>query len=309
MAERSATDDRTNPRPTRLDAAERSVLDRQTNPKPAARMGMPERSATDDRTKPAPAARTGVAERSVANNQMNPRPAARSGVAEPSASDDRTNPKPGAIPRTHDATRDRGAIRRGRMRQTERTREPAAATAAAAPARLHYDDAYISGILQRVRTIAAVGMSANDMRPSYFAMLYLQQKGYRMIPVNPRYAGQQILGETVVASLDDLPAPPDMVQVFRKAEEAPAVVDEAIRAGAKVVWLQLGIRSEEAAAKARAAGLDVVMDRCPKIEYGRLFGEIGWAGVNRRVISAKKGQALQLSHKKGGLAGRPTARG
>ncbi len=89
------------------------------------------------------------------------------------------------------------------------------------------------------------------MRPSYFAMLYLQQKGYRMIPVNPRYAGQQILGETVVASLDDLPAPPDMVQVFRKADEAPAVVDEAIRAGAKVVWLQLGIRSDEAAAKAR----------------------------------------------------------
>jgi predicted CoA-binding protein len=178
----------------------------------------------------------------------------------------------------------------------------------AAAARLHYDDAYIKGILERVRTIAAVGMSANDMRPSYFAMLYLQQKGYRMIPVNPRYAGHEILGETVVASLGDLPAPPDMVQIFRRAEEAPAVVDEAIRAGAKVVWLQLGIRSDEAAARARAAGLDVVMDRCPKIEYGRLFGEIGWAGVNRRVISAKKGQALQLSHRKGGLARRPGAR-
>jgi predicted CoA-binding protein len=175
----------------------------------------------------------------------------------------------------------------------------------AAPARLRYDDAYIKGILQRVKTIAAVGMSANDMRPSYFAMLYLQQKGYRMIPVNPRYAGQEILGETVVAALGDLPVPPDMVQIFRKAEEAPAVVDEAIRAGAKVVWLQLGIRSDEAAGRARAAGLDVVMDRCPKIEYGRLFGEIGWAGVNRRVISAKKGQALQLSRKQGGLARRP----
>jgi len=178
----------------------------------------------------------------------------------------------------------------------------------AAAARLHYDDAYIKGILERVRTIAAVGMSANDMRPSYFAMLYLQQKGYRMIPVNPRYAGQKILGETVIASLDELPAPPDMVQIFRKSEEAPAAVDEAIRAGARVIWLQLGIRSDEAAARARAAGLDVVMDRCPKIEYGRLFGEIGWAGVNRRVISAKKGQALQLSHKKGGLARRPGAR-
>jgi uncharacterized protein len=180
-----------------------------------------------------------------------------------------------------------------------------AETAAASPGRLHYDDAYIKGILQRVKTIAAVGMSANDMRPSYFAMLYLQQKGYRMIPVNPRYAGQQILGETVVASLGDLPVPPDMVQIFRKAEEAPAVVDDAIRAGAKVVWLQLGIRSDAAAARARAAGLDVVMDRCPKIEYGRLFGEIGWAGVNRRVISARKSQAVQLSHKKGGLARRP----
>ena len=177
--------------------------------------------------------------------------------------------------------------------------------APAVPARLRYDDAYIKGILQRVKTIAAVGMSANDMRPSYFAMLYLQQKGYRMIPVNPRYAGQKILGETVVASLAELPAPPDMVQIFRKAEEAPAVVDEAIRAGAKVVWLQLGIQSAAAAEKARAAGLDVVMDRCPKIEYGRLFGEIGWAGVNRRVISAKKGQALQLSHARGGLARRP----
>jgi predicted CoA-binding protein len=178
----------------------------------------------------------------------------------------------------------------------------------APPGRPTYDDAYIKGILERVRTIAAVGMSANDMRPSYFAMLYLQQKGYRMIPVNPRYAGQKILGETVVASLDDLPAPPDMVQIFRRAEEAPAVVEEAIEAGAKVVWLQLGIRSEEAAERARAAGLDVVMDRCPKIEYGRLFGEIGWAGVNRRVISARKGQAVQLSHKKGGLARRPAPR-
>jgi predicted CoA-binding protein len=142
----------------------------------------------------------------------------------------------------------------------------------AAAARLHYDDAYIKGILERVRTIAAVGMSANDMRPSYFAMLYLQQKGYRMIPVNPRYAGQKILGETVVASLADLPAPPDMVQIFRKAEEAPAVVDEAIRAGAKVVWLQLGIRSDEARAIAEQAGLAYVEDACLKVEHARLLG-------------------------------------
>ena len=161
--------------------------------------------------------------------------------------------------------------------------------------KLSYADAFLRDILGRVKTIAAVGMSANDMRPSYFAMLYLQSKGYRVIPINPRYAGQKILGETVLASLDELASPPDMVQVFRKSEDAPAVVEDAIRSGAKVLWLQLGVRHDAAAARARAAGLDVVQDRCPKIEYGRLFGEIGWAGVNRRVISARKGQALQLS--------------
>ena len=164
-----------------------------------------------------------------------------------------------------------------------------------------HDDAAMRRILGQVKTIAAVGMSANDMRPSYFAMLYLQQKGFRMIPINPRYAGQEILGERVLASVDDLAEPPDMVQMFRRAEEAPAIVEDAIRIGAKVFWMQLGVRHEEAAERARAAGLEVVMNRCPKIEYGRLFGEIGWAGVNRRVISAKKGQAIQLSRPKGGL--------
>jgi predicted CoA-binding protein len=164
-------------------------------------------------------------------------------------------------------------------------------------------------VLKRVRTIAAVGMSANDMRPSYFAMLYLQTKGYRVIPINPRYAGETILGETVLASLDDLAEPPDMVQIFRRSKDAPPIVEDAIRIGAKVLWMQLGVRHDEAGARARAAGLDVVMDRCPKIEYGRLFGEIGWAGVNRRVISSKKGQAVQLSRPKGGLARRSTVRG
>ena len=173
---------------------------------------------------------------------------------------------------------------------------------------LRYDDAYIRAILKRVKTIAAVGISANDMRPSYFAMLYLQSKGYRVIPVNPRYAGQQILGETVRATLDDLPEPPDMVQVFRRSADAPPVVEDAIRVGAKVLWLQLGVRHDAAAEKARAAGLDVVQDRCPKIEYGRLFGEIGWAGVNRRVISSRKGQAVQLSRIKGGFGRRPASR-
>jgi predicted CoA-binding protein len=171
--------------------------------------------------------------------------------------------------------------------------------------KLSYDDSYLRDILKGVRTIAAVGMSANDMRPSYFAMLYLQTKGYRVIPINPRYAGRQILGETVLASLDDLESPPDMVQIFRKSADAPPVVDDAIRIGAKVLWLQLGVRHDEAAAKAAAAGLRVVQDRCPKIEYGRLFGEIGWAGVNRRVISAKKGQAVQLSRSKPGFGRKP----
>ena len=178
----------------------------------------------------------------------------------------------------------------------------------ALPPRLAYDDAYIRGILERVKTIAAVGMSADDMRPSYFAMLYLQTKGYRVIPINPRYAGRQILGETVLASLDDLQQPPDMVQIFRRSADVPPVVDAAIRSGAKVLWLQLGVRHDEAAASAAAAGLLVVQDRCPKIEYGRLFGEIGWAGVNRRVISSKKGQALQLSRSKGAFGRRPASR-
>ncbi|MEZ5930474.1 MAG: CoA-binding protein [Alphaproteobacteria bacterium] len=166
---------------------------------------------------------------------------------------------------------------------------------------LHYDDRFIRDILRRVKTIAAVGLSANDMRPSYFSALYLRNKGYRVIPVNPRYAGQDILGERAVASLDDLDQPPDMVQVFRRSEEVPGVVEDAIRAGAGVIWMQLGVRHDEAAKRAEEAGLAVVMDRCPKIEYGRLFGEIGWIGVNKRTISSKRGQAVQLKRPKGGL--------
>ena len=193
--------------------------------------------------------------------------------------------------------------------RTKPRRVDAASETSPKPAQpLRYDDAYIRRILHQVRTIAAVGMSANDMRPSYFAMLYLQNKGYRVIPINPRYAGKEILGEVVLGSLDDLPAPPEMVQIFRKPADAPAVVDDAIRIGAKVVWLQLGIRSDQAADKARAAGLEVVMDRCPKIEYGRLFGEIGWAGVNRRLVSARKGEAMQLSRPKGPFGRRPAGR-
>ena len=164
-----------------------------------------------------------------------------------------------------------------------------------------YSDEHLRGILSRVRTIAMVGASTNEMRPSYFAMLYLQGKGFRVLPVNPRSAGQTLLGETVHPDLASLPIVPDMVDIFRKSEDVPPIVDEAIRIGAKVVWMQLGVRHDEAAAKAERAGLTVVMDRCPKIEYGRLFGEIGWLGVNRGMLSAKKGEAIQLRTKKGGL--------
>ncbi len=166
---------------------------------------------------------------------------------------------------------------------------------------LNYDDSYIRSILTRVKRIAMVGASANDMRPSYFAMLYLQNKGYAIDPINPRSAGETILGRTVYASLDDLPEPPDMVDVFRKSADVPPIADAAIRSGAKVLWLQLGVRHDEAAARAAAAGLDVVQNRCPKIEHGRLFGEIGWLGVNRGTISGRKGEALQLKTRKGRL--------
>ena len=171
----------------------------------------------------------------------------------------------------------------------------------AAPAPLHYADADIRRILSTVKRIAMVGVSANDMRPSYFAMLYLQNKGYAIDPINPRYAGETILGRRVHAGLDELPEPPDMVQVFRRSADVPPIADAAIAKGAKVLWLQLGVRHDEAAARAEAAGLDVVMDRCPKIEHGRLFGEIGWLGVNRGVISGRRGEAMQLKNNKGRL--------
>jgi predicted CoA-binding protein len=160
---------------------------------------------------------------------------------------------------------------------------------------LRYDDGMLRSILKDVKTIAMVGASMNEMRPSYFAMLYLQGKGFRILPINPRYAGQTLLGELVYPDLASLPVVPDMVDVFRKPEDVPPIADEAIYVGAKVLWMQLGVRHDEAAAKAEAAGLQVVMNRCPKIEYGRLFGEIGWLGVNRGMISSKRGQAMQLS--------------
>jgi len=151
-----------------------------------------------------------------------------------------------------------------------------------------YSEDYIRGILRQVNVIAMVGASPNWNRPSYFAMKYLQAKGYRVIPVNPREAGNEILGEKVYGALTDIPVPVDMVDCFRNSDAIPPIADEAIKIGAKVLWMQLGVRSDAAAATAEAAGLKVVMNRCPKIEYGRLSLEIGWMGVNTRVISAKK---------------------
>lgn len=151
-----------------------------------------------------------------------------------------------------------------------------------------YTDDYLRGILHRVRTIAMVGASPNWNRPSYFAMKYLQHKDYRVIPVNPSAAGQTILGEQVYASLKDIPEPIDMVDVFRNSAAAGPITDDAIAIGAKVVWMQLGVRNDEACRRAEAAGLTVVMNRCPKIEYGRLHGELSWSGINSGIISAKR---------------------
>jgi len=151
-----------------------------------------------------------------------------------------------------------------------------------------YSDAYIGDILARSRTIAMVGASANPSRPSYFAMKYLKQKGFRVIPVNPGQAGKEILGEKVYASLDAIGEKVDIVDIFRASDSALDVTRDAIKIGAKVVWMQLGVRNVEAARLAEEAGLQVVMNRCPKIEYGRLSGELGWAGVNSRRLSAKR---------------------
>ena len=151
-----------------------------------------------------------------------------------------------------------------------------------------YTDAYIRSILSKTKTIAMVGASDNWNRPSFFAMKYLQAKKFRVIPVNPRAQGQEILGETVYGALKDVPEPVDMVDIFRNSQVAGQVTDDAIDAGAKIVWMQLGVRNDEAAKRAEAAGLEVVMNRCPKIEYSRLYGELSWGGFNSGVISSKR---------------------
>lgn len=156
----------------------------------------------------------------------------------------------------------------------------------------HYTDDFIKSILRSTKVIAMVGASGNEMRPSYFAMKYLLAKGFVIHPINPGMAGKEILGQKVYASLKDVPAPVDMVDIFRTADVAPEIVREALvekdRLGIRTIWMQLGVVSEEAARLATDAGLNVVMDRCPKIEWGRLSGEIGWMGVSRNVIDNRK---------------------
>ncbi|MFZ0609464.1 MAG: CoA-binding protein [Xanthobacteraceae bacterium] len=153
-----------------------------------------------------------------------------------------------------------------------------------------YPDSYIRGILNTVKTIAMVGASAKENRPSYFAFKYLLERGYRMIPVNPGQAGHTMLGQMIYARLADIPEPIDMVDIFRASQYAPTIVQEALelKQRPQVIWMQLGIRNDEAAALAEANGMKVVMNRCPKIEYGRLSSEIAWMGVNTRTLSSRK---------------------
>ncbi|MEM8551118.1 MAG: CoA-binding protein [Pseudomonadota bacterium] len=155
---------------------------------------------------------------------------------------------------------------------------------------LSYTDAEIGGVLNNVRTIAMVGASANAVRPSYFVLTYLIAKGFVVYPINPGRAGGEIAGRPCFGSLAEVPEPIDMVDVFRAADAVPGVVEEVLTLSPlpKVLWLQLGIRNDAAAAKAEAAGLKVIQNRCPKIEYGRLSGEISWAGVNTGRVSAKR---------------------
>jgi predicted CoA-binding protein len=159
----------------------------------------------------------------------------------------------------------------------------------------HYPDELLHRLLAATRTIAMVGASDNPVRPSYFVLKYLVSRGYRVFPVNPACAGRVILDIPVVASLADVPAPIDMVDIFRRGEAAEGIVTEALALvpRPKIIWMQLGVRSPTAAALAETEGLTVIMDRCPKIEYGRLSGEIGWSGVNSRVLSAKRPQMAQ----------------
>src|ERR1700754_4251202 len=176
-----------------------------------------------------------------------------------------------------------------------------------------YNDDYIRSILNTVKTIAMVGASPVNVRPSYFAFKYLVQRGYDMIPINPGHVGKSLLGKPFVASLAEIGRPVDMIDIFRNSSHIMPVVDEALRLEPlpKVIWMQLGARDDAAAAKAEAAGMKVVMNRCPKIEYGRLSSEISWMGVNSRTLSSKRApmptRGMQLSLNRLSLGGGATS--
>jgi predicted CoA-binding protein len=160
---------------------------------------------------------------------------------------------------------------------------------------LYYPEWLIRRILRDTNIIAMVGASSNWNRPSYFAMKYLQSKGYRIIPVNPTISGTKLLGENVYANLKDIPEKIDMVDIFQKSERVPEIVDDAITIGAKIVWMQLTVRHDLAAEKAEKSGLTVIMDRCPKIEFGRFSGELGWNGINTRLITSRRSKEIRTN--------------
>jgi uncharacterized protein len=179
----------------------------------------------------------------------------------------------------------------------------------------NYDDGYIRGILNTVKTIAMVGASAKDNRPSYFAFKYLAERGYSMIPINPGLAGKELLGRKIYGRLSEVGEPIDMVDIFRASNYALPIVQEALALSPKprVIWMQLTVRNDEAAALAEANGMKVVMNRCPKIEYGRLSSEIGWLGINSRTLTAKRAQlsgkgVQRMSLNRATLAGGSMAR-
>jgi hypothetical protein len=171
-----------------------------------------------------------------------------------------------------------------------------------------YPDSYIRGILNTVKTIAMVGFSPKENRPSFFVFKYLIERGYRVIPVNPGQAGKQVLGQKIYAKLADIPEPIDMVDIFRGSDYALGIVREALALTPKpqVIWMQLTVRNDEAAQLAEDAGLKVVMNRCPKIEYGRLSSEISWIGVNSRTLSSKRAQTFGTGVQRMGLGGQKT---
>jgi predicted CoA-binding protein len=152
-----------------------------------------------------------------------------------------------------------------------------------------YPDAFLKDILNRTKVVAVVGVSTNPVRPSYYVARYLGLKGYTVIPVNPVYAGGQLFGQIIRADLSEIDEPIDMVDIFRRSEHVPAIVDEALEhlPNLKTIWMQIGVEHAEATAKAEAIGLDVVQNRCPKIEYQRLFGELRMGGFATGVISSK----------------------